>query len=224
MVVVAVVGILASLSSYGVRKYTAAAKSAEAVNAVGNMGMAVRIAADREIMSSAVLALGQTSTQGSTTTTAADTKVTGSASGKGKGKGSGGATVTHEPSLAPGLCASSEPVPKSINSVKGRKYQPSATDYQTGDTRTGWRCLLFSVEQAQYYRYQYRGGGGAPVSVKLPHGGTPKGLTAGHLWTASAQGDLDGDGETSWFVLNGYIQTDGHIVTAPAIGTDRPGE
>jgi prepilin-type N-terminal cleavage/methylation domain-containing protein len=221
MVVVAIVGTLASLSSYGVRKYSAAAKSVEAVTAVGNIGMAVRIAADREIMSSDVLALGATSTK-PTSTPDEDSKVTGSTSGKGKGQG---ATVTHGvDTVEPGLCASSEPVPASLNSIKGRKYQPKPSDYLSGDARSGWRCLLFSFELPQYYQYQYTGGGGSPISVKLPHGGTPKGLKVGNLWTATAQGDLDGDGVTSWFVLNGYLDVDGRIVTAPAIGTDQPEE
>lgn len=214
MIVVAIVGVLAMLSSHGVSKYVAAAKSAEAVTLIGGIATAVRIAADREQMSGEVLALGTLSTGSGTG------EDTGS---KGKGKGSGGATVTHDPAT-PGLCGSSEPVPKSLNSVKARKYQPTASDYASGDAQTGWRCLLFTNEMPQYYQFQYRAGNGAPVSVKLPHGGTPPGLSKDRLWTISAQGDLDGDGETSWFVLNGYIDVDGRIGMAPAIASDRPDE
>jgi len=192
MTVVAIVGVLAALANYGVRKYTAAAKSIEAVSMVGNIAMAVRIAADRDTTSSAVLAFGTSSSQA--TGAASETKTTGSTSGKGKG---GGATVTHGSVLPAGLCASSEPVPASLNSIKGKSYQPNLRDYYSGDAQTGWRCLMFSNEAPQRYQYRYRGGGGPPVSVKLPHGGTPKGLTEDYTWMASAQGDLDGDGETS---------------------------
>ena len=159
MTVVAIVGVLAALANYGVRKYTAAAKSIEAVSMVGNIAMAVRIAADRDTTSSAVLAFGTSSSQA--TGAASETKTTGSTSGKGK------------------------------------SYQPNLRDYYSGDAQTGWRCLMFSNEAPQRYQYRYRGGGGPPVSVKLPHGGTPKGLTEDYTWMASAQGDLDGDGETS---------------------------
>jgi type IV pilus assembly protein PilA len=218
MTVVAIVGVLAALASYGVRKYTAAAKSVEAVSMVGNIAMAVRIAANRDFTSPDILARG---TSSQATGAASETKTTGSSSGKGKGSG---ATVTHGTVLPAGLCGSSEPVPASLNSIKGKSYQPSLHDYSSGDSTTGWRCLLFSNEAPQRYQYRYRGGGGPPVSVKLPHGGTPKGLTEDYTWMASAQGDLDGDGETSWFVLNGYIDAEGRIVTAPAIGSDRPME
>lgn len=218
IIVVAIVGVLATLSSYGFRKHIAAAKSAEAVTAIGGIATAVRIAAERETMAGVVLALGTHSTS-----VGSSDKVTGSTSGKGKGNGNGGAAVTHDP-VTPGLCGSSEPVPRSLDSVKGRKYQPSPSDYASGDAQTGWRCLLFSNELPQYYQVQYRAGNGAPVSVELPHGGTPPGLSQDRSWTASARGDLDGDGETSWFVLNGSIDLDGRIRTAPAIASDRPDE
>ena len=224
MVVVLIVGILSSLANYGVRKYTAAAKSAEAVNTLGSIAMAVRMAADRDTTSAAALAFGASSTAASST-------VTGSTSGNGNGNGNdnsngngqgNGATVTH--GVAPGLCDDSEPVPASLNLIKGRKYQPKLTDYTSGDATTGWRCLLFSSEMPQYYQYRYRGGGGGAVSVELPHGGNPKGLSKDFEWMATAQGDLDGDGKTSTFVLQGYMDTDGHVVTAPAIASQLPDE
>ncbi len=221
MVVVAIVGILASLSSYGVRKYTAASKSAEAVNTLGAIGMAVRIAADRDFTSGKVLELSATSTSEAGTTTSGSTSGSGNSNGKGQGQGNG-ATVTH--GVAKGLCGNSEPVPASLNSVKARKYQPTPSDYKSGDARTGWRCLLFSFEQPQYYQYSYRGGGGGAVSVELPHGGNPKGLSKDHEWMAIAKGDLDGDGVTSSFALQGYVDTTGELYTAPAIASERATE
>ena len=215
MIVVAIVGILASLANYGVRKYTAIAKSAEAVNSIGCIAMAVRMAADRDRTSTDTLALGTSSTLAGNGTT------TGSTSGNGNGNGKG-ATVTH--GVSTGLCDSSDPVPASLNSIKGKKYQPTPSDYRSGDSTTGWRCLLFSSEMPQYYQYRYRAGGSGGVSVTLPHGGNPKGLSQDYEWFVTAQGDLDGDGELSTFGLEGYIDTDGRVVTAPAIGSDHSDE
>jgi type IV pilus assembly protein PilA len=215
MLVVMIVGILASLASYGVRRYTAVAKSAEAVNMLGAIGMAVRMAADRDFTSAATLAFKDSST------TVGGGKVTGSGSGNGNGNGNG-ATVVHGP--APGLCDSSNPVPASLNSIKGRKYQPSPQDYLSGDSATGWRCLLFTSALPQYYQYSYQAGGGGNVSVTLPHGGNPKGLSQDYEWMTTAQGDLNGDGVVSTFLLQGYLDTDGRIVMAPAIGAEHSDE
>jgi hypothetical protein len=60
--------------------------------------------------------------------------------------------------------------------------------------------------------------------VTLPHGGSPRGLSEDRTWMAIAQGDLDGDGVTSWFVMQGVIETNGRAVMAPAIATDNPDE
>lgn len=217
MISIAIIGVLASLARYGVRKYTAASKSVEALNAVGSIARAVRMAGERELMSGGLLASGSSST---TTSSSGESKTTGSSSGKGQGKG---ATVEHNPGVS-GMCASSEPVPASLDSIKGKKYQPSAGDYLSGDTMTGWRCLMFSSRDPQYYQYRYRGGSGPPVSVTLPHGGSPRGLSEDRTWMAIAQGDLDGDGVTSWFVMQGVVETDGRVVMAPSIGTDKPEE
>lgn len=222
LITVAIVGVLAGLASYGVRKYTAASKSVEAVTAVGAISRAVRIAAQRDRMSSDVLAAQTSTTSSSSTTSSGDSgKVTGAPSGKGGGDA---ATVEHDGAAASGLCASSEPVPASLDSIKGRKYQPAASDYASGDKNTGWACLAFTNSMPQYYQYRYRGGSGGPVSVTLPKGGSPRGLSAESTWSASAQGDLDGDGVTSWFVMEGAIEADGRILMAPAIGSDQPAE
>jgi type IV pilus assembly protein PilA len=172
---------------------------------VGAIGRAVHGAATRDFTSTEVLAFGESSTVAGATTVS-----------QGKGKG---ATVT---SSAHGLCSNAQPVPSSMSQVRGKKYQPDRrgeVDYNTGDTYTGWRCLRFAVDEPQYYQYHYKVGG-PPVNVKLPQGGMPQGLSEEHSWVASAQGDLDGDGHTSWFALQGYITDSLEIVTAPAIGSD----
>lgn len=58
MIVVAIVGVLAALAIYGVRKYLLNAKTAEAKNAVGQMAKDAKAAYERESMDSKVLAAG----------------------------------------------------------------------------------------------------------------------------------------------------------------------
>jgi type IV pilus assembly protein PilA len=58
MIVVAIIGVLAALAIYGVRKYLANAKSAEARTALGRIAKDAASAWDREAMSGAVLSPG----------------------------------------------------------------------------------------------------------------------------------------------------------------------
>jgi type IV pilus assembly protein PilA len=58
MIVVAIVGILAVLAIYGVRKYLANAKTAEARNSIGQMAKDSAAAYERESMTSGVLPTG----------------------------------------------------------------------------------------------------------------------------------------------------------------------
>jgi type IV pilus assembly protein PilA len=60
MIVVAIIGVLAALAIYGVRKYLANAKSAEARTAVGRIAKDAASAWDRETMTSGVMALNST--------------------------------------------------------------------------------------------------------------------------------------------------------------------
>ena len=60
MIVVAIVGILAVLAIYGVRKYLANAKTAEARNSLGQMGKDESTAYERESMAGATLSPGGT--------------------------------------------------------------------------------------------------------------------------------------------------------------------
>ncbi|HEY4016277.1 MAG TPA: prepilin-type N-terminal cleavage/methylation domain-containing protein [Polyangiaceae bacterium] len=57
MIVVAIVGILAVLAIYGVRKYLANAKTAEARNSLGQMGKDAATAFERESMAGTILAI-----------------------------------------------------------------------------------------------------------------------------------------------------------------------
>src|ERR1700733_7069221 len=58
MIVVALVGILAALAIYGVRKYIANAKTAEAKNSIGQIGKDAATAFEKESMAGTVLAAG----------------------------------------------------------------------------------------------------------------------------------------------------------------------
>jgi type IV pilus assembly protein PilA len=59
MIVVAIIGVLAALAVYGVRRYMLNAKTAEVRNALGQMAKDAKAAFDRETMSSNVMAAAQ---------------------------------------------------------------------------------------------------------------------------------------------------------------------
>lgn len=61
MIVVAIIGVLAVLAIYGVRKYIANAKTAEARNSLGQIAKDAAVAAEREKGTGAVIAVGSTS-------------------------------------------------------------------------------------------------------------------------------------------------------------------
>jgi len=58
MIVVALVGVLSTLAVYGVRRYITNAKTAEAKNALGQMGKDAVVAFESETMTNVVLAMG----------------------------------------------------------------------------------------------------------------------------------------------------------------------
>lgn len=98
------------------------------------------------------------------------------------------------------LCGSSEPMPKEIPA--GKKYVPVSEpgrDWNTGSDSAGWKCLKFEMTSPQYYRYEYRAGGG----YKGPKRGGPDPGKDG--FEVSAEGDLDGDGKTSLFTMTGKV-------------------
>jgi type IV pilus assembly protein PilA len=188
MIVVAIVGILASLAIYGVRKYIANAKTAEARNSLGQIGKDAQTAYEKETLGSAVM------------TTATSTAISRS------------------------LCASATAtgiVPQGIGSVKGAKYQASqaafsdwGADATTGLSGTiqiaqGFACLKFSMSAPQYYMYNY--------AALNP-------AAAGGSFAAIANGDLNGDGTTSIFQLNGTIGNDLNLYVAPTIAETDPEE
>ena len=150
MIVVAIIGVLAALAIYGVRRYLLNAKTAEARTGVGRLAKDASSAYNRENMNAALLALG---------------------SSAGVGNQLCGSAAAAVPATPP---ASS-------------KFQSSPADWATTNQWNGWACLKFSLQEPQYYSYNYTGGG---PTVDF---------------TAIAQGDLDGDGTPSTFSLTGAV-------------------
>jgi type IV pilus assembly protein PilA len=171
MIVVAIVGVLAALAIYGVRKYLLNAKTAEARNALGQMAKDAKTAYERESMSGSIL-------QGGSSATASNN-----------------------------LCVSaSNPVPDNINKVAGAKYQSQATDWDADKATPGkgFYCLKFSVTDPQYYMYSYAG-------------------DSASAFTATANGDLNGDGNSSSFVLSGQVNG-GVVFVSPNFNETSPEE
>jgi type IV pilus assembly protein PilA len=163
MIVVAIVGILAALAIYGVRKYMANAKTAEARNGIGQMGKDAITAYFKEGMEATIVAL--------TKSTSVVNKICDGAGIKG----------------VPGELTKDSG--KAHASVAAKKYQSSPSDWET------WDCLHWSMNDPQYYVYDYLSSTGD--------------LSAdGATFQCLAAGDLDGDSEGSQFSILGAIQTD----------------
>jgi type IV pilus assembly protein PilA len=112
-------------------------------------------------------------------------------------------------------------VPAVKTAIAGKKYQSSnkqgtgaantgAEDWEVGDYKTGWKCVRYSMTEPQYFMYGYD----APTASTGAED---------EVFTASAEGDLDGDGLLSTFSLTGKIQQ--KVVTlAPTILEVQPDE
>jgi type IV pilus assembly protein PilA len=172
MIVVAIIGVLAALAIYGVRKYLTNAKSAEARTAVGRMAKDAQTAYERENMGGTIVTITQSR------------------------------AIAHE--LCPAVTAT---VPAALTAVASQKYQSSPAEWSSN----GWACLKFSMNDPQYFMYDYQ----------VPKGGvagTPG--VDGDNFLAVANGDLDADNSPSTFSLAGQIQAaSGELVLtlAPSI-------
>ena len=178
MIVVAIVGVLAALAIYGVRRYIINAKTAEARNSIGQMSKDASTAYSREGMAASILSLG--------TSTGVSNR----------------------------LCSGSTTVPSTIGNVQGKKYQSSPSEWTGADQYTGWTCLKFSMQDPQYYMYTY-------TSNATTSG------AKGEIFSAMAEGDLDANGTSSTFSLDGEIKDDSGslvVVIAPNIKETKPDE
>jgi type IV pilus assembly protein PilA len=171
MIVVAIIGVLAALAIYGVRRYLLNSKTAEAKTALGRIAKDASSAYQREHMDPTMLAAGEDAK--------AAHRFCGSVSGGG-------------------------PVPGSIPS--GTKVQTTPDNWD-GDKDNGWKCLKFVMNEPQYYSYTY----------------TSEDTTAG--FGATANGNLDGDSDTSTFSYGGAIEGgDKEVKLNPSIFEDKPEE
>jgi type IV pilus assembly protein PilA len=178
MIVVAIVGILAVLAIYGVRKYLANAKTAEATNTLGQIGKNQAAEYEKESMAGTVM------TQGSTA------------------------------ALSRQLCDSaSAKVPAAPPA--GAKYQSSVADWNADCTTgansapKGFCCLKFTMDQPQYYSYGWAATGYNTLTGSF---------------TATANGDLNGDTIASTFQLLGAVNANGALNIAPNIQSTNPEE
>ncbi len=187
MIVVAIVGVLAALAIYGIRKYIANAKTAEARNNVGRMAKDASSAYQREGMAGSLL----------------------------PAQGAAGASRR--------LCLSANPVPANVSDLAGRKYQADPAEWSTGQPKNseggheGFACLKFAVPSPQYFQYKYECSAGDTAAAGLP----------GAKFSAMAVGDLDGDGDTSLFRLDGEIKKEGtnvELFVSPAMYEDKSEE
>jgi type IV pilus assembly protein PilA len=92
--------------------------------------------------------------------------------------------------------------------ISGQKYQSSKADWNSGDATGGWQCVKFSLEEPQYYAYTYTAG-----------------ATDGNSgsFTATANGDLNGDGNFSTFSVSGTAFS-GAIAISPNVQETNPEE
>jgi type IV pilus assembly protein PilA len=177
MIVVAIVGVLAVLAVYGVRKYIANAKTAEAKNSLGQISKDAVTAFEGERMAATVLPVG-----GST-------------------------------AIVRSMCQkSTASVPAGKASIAGQKYQSTKADWSNAAdvaAAAGFPCLKFELTAPQYYMYNY--------------GITGAGNANNDTFSASAEGDLNGDGVLSTFLASGTIQ-EGRLTASPSIGETSPEE
>lgn len=177
MIVVAIVGVLAVLAVYGVRKYITNAKTAEARNSLGQMAKDAVTAFEGERMAATVLAPSAST------------------------------------AIVRAMCASaSSPVPAAAASIAGQKYQSSAVDWAPAAdvaANAGFPCLKFEITAPQYFMYSYAATGTLSAN--------------GDTFTATANGDLNGDGTLSTFTTTGTIQQN-RLTASPSIGEVSPEE
>jgi type IV pilus assembly protein PilA len=177
MVVVAIVGVLAVLASFGVRRYLADAKVAEATNMVGKISGLAAEAYEADRGSVSLLGGGGSSS-------ARTKKLCGSS--------------TQVPANVNMVANRKyQPNPRT-------DYDALSAD---NNQYIGWKCLRFENSQPQYYAYVYRADQGiSPLTGGSAIVGAPPPALAGvNPWNACASGDLNGDGKTSLICHGGVI-------------------
>jgi type IV pilus assembly protein PilA len=112
------------------------------------------------------------------------------------------------------MCAkATATVPDGKAKIKGQKYQSNKADWSNATDvpiNAGFPCLKFEMTAPQYYMYNYD----APAANRGDNDAE---------FTATAQGDLNGDDQLSTFEQKGKIQQ-GRLTIAPSIREDSPEE
>ncbi len=107
----------------------------------------------------------------------------------------------HSALFSRNLCKSASlSVPHSKTSIRGAKYQSLASEWSVDVGDSGFACLKFVMDQPQYYMYSYQSTGGG---------------SSGTAFTATANGDLNGDGILSTFSLTGSVTPNFTLAVAP---------
>jgi type IV pilus assembly protein PilA len=127
MIVVAIVGILAVLAIYGVRKYLANAKTAEARNSLGQMGKDQATEFEKESMAGTVLAVGKS------------------------------AAMSRSLCISPTKQKTVPAAAASIKGAKYQSNPAAGSDWNAdnGTPKTGFACLNFAMDAPQYYMYTF---------------------------------------------------------------------
>ena len=136
MIVVAIVGVLAALAIYGVRKYIANSKTAEARNGIGQMSKDAASAYAREGMDPTILAAG------------ASTGVTN--------------RLCLDATPVPAGMAAVQGSKYQSDPAEWTTGQPATGPNGAFE---GFNCLKFSVADAQYFQYNYDGVGAVLASA-----------------------------------------------------------
>jgi type IV pilus assembly protein PilA len=106
------------------------------------------------------------------------------------------------------FCATAANTVPSSGVPAAQKYQSQASEWNSGDSATGWQCLKFSLEEPQYYLYGYTSGATSAFSGNF---------------TATANGDLNGNTVLSTFTISGLAYS-GAIAISPNIQEIMPEE
>lgn len=177
MIVVAIVGILAVLAIFGVSKYLANAKSAEATNTIGKINERAVAGYEEENNTAEIAPIGST-----------------------------GQAATHElcgtAAAVPAAIGSVQNKKYQPDPTAGKDYTTGSNVGTTRATRFGWKCLKFEMTQPQYYIYGYAAGGGRAV----PNVANAVPAVGADGWLSEATGDLDADTIQSVFTTGGQIE------------------
>ncbi len=191
MIVVAIIGVLAALAIYGVRRYLQSAKTSEAKNGIGAIIRGAVGAYERETTINQIITAGASS------------------------------AFSHD------ICSSARLVPAAV--PVGTKVTPNSspgTDFETGGSMGGWKCLKFTITSPVYYQYGYAGtritthaddNADATNAYAVPAGANsdPSYSAGSGNFIAWASGNLDGDTIHSHFSRNGtVVQSTSTVVTS----------